>query len=120
MPEEINRILTDRITDIHFATEQSAMDNLQAEGFGGTSHFVGNTMIDTLVGYDDQIQSSDILQKLGVSNGEYYLMTMHRPANVDHEDGLIFLHKLVEELAKDLPVVFPFTHGPLSVWRPMA
>lgn len=107
MPEEINRILTDKISDIHFTTEQSAIDNLAKEGYADSSHFVGNTMIDTLMHFDDQIQSSDIMEKLKVESGAYYLMTMHRPANVDHKDGLQFLHELLSNLTEDFPVIFP-------------
>jgi UDP-N-acetylglucosamine 2-epimerase (non-hydrolysing) len=107
MPEEINRILTDRISDFHFATEQSAIDNLEKEGYGDSTHFVGNTMIDTLMHYDDQIQSSDIMEKLKVDEGDYYLMTMHRPANVDHKEGLDFLYELLCNLTEQHAVVFP-------------
>lgn len=107
MPEEVNRILTDGISDLHFTTERSGNENLKLEGKEGSTHFVGNTMIDTLMHYDDQIQSSDIREKLNVHDGEYFLMTMHRPANVDHLEGLQFLHELLSNLCEQLPVVFP-------------
>lgn len=108
MPEEINRILTDRITETFLVTEPSGVENLIAEGVAPEHiHFTGNTMIDTLVGFEDRIQASDILEKLGLGNGGQVLMTIHRPATVDDPDRLLDLVKLIEEISKDHPVVFP-------------
>lgn len=108
MPEEINRILTDRITDVFFITEQSGMDNLTQDGHPKEAlHFVGNTMIDTLVGFSKEIEASTILDELKVKAGEYALLTMHRPRNVDFVEPLDRMVKMVASLCKRFPVVFP-------------
>ena len=108
MPEEINRILTDAITDEFFVTEQSGIDNLQTEGKSPDSvHFVGNTMIDTLVAFDAPIRASGMLEKLALQPNEYALMTMHRPGNVDTEAGLAQLLDIVSELTQKTKIVFP-------------
>ncbi|MFT4678273.1 MAG: UDP-N-acetylglucosamine 2-epimerase (non-hydrolyzing) [Flavobacteriales bacterium] len=108
MPEEINRILTDKITDMFFVTEQSGVDNLTNEGVSAEKiHFVGNTMIDTLVAYEDAIESADIMQQLKVEKGNFTLMTMHRPNNVDNEEGLVFIRDLLLGTTKDCPLIFP-------------
>lgn len=108
MPEEINRILTDRITELFLVTEPSGSDNLLAEGVAAERiHFTGNTMIDTLVAFEDRIQASDVLERLGLGAGGQVLMTIHRPATVDDKDRLIDLVHLIEHVAKDHPVVFP-------------
>src|SRR5690606_11589503 len=89
MPEEFNRIVADDLSDYFFITEQSGYDNLLKEGKDKERmFFVGNTMIDTLVAFEDQIRGSDILEKLKHPPGEFVLMTMHRPATVDHREGL--------------------------------
>jgi len=108
MPEEVNRILTDRIADICFVTEKSGQDNLLQEGKTAEQiHFVGNTMIDTLVAFDAEIQATDVLEKLNVTPKEFVLVTMHRPATVDHLAGLEQMLAILELLAKDYTVVFP-------------
>jgi len=108
MPEEMNRILTDKIADLLFVTEQSGMDNLLKEGKSKESiHFVGNTMIDTLVGFQKEIQSADILAKKGLKNGQFILMTMHRPATVDNKDMLSKLVELIEVITVNQTLVFP-------------
>lgn len=108
MPEEINRILTDRITDHFFVTEQSGLDHLKAEGRPDEAiHFVGNTMIDTLVAYDAQVQAATVLDELGLNGGDHVLMTIHRPATVDNPEELAKLADLIAFVAKDQPVVFP-------------
>ena len=88
MQEEINRILTDQVTDHFFVTEQSGIDHIRKEQLPGQIHFVGNTMIDTLVAFDNSIRKSRILHVLGVNRKSYSLMTMHRPATVYSKDGL--------------------------------
>lgn len=106
MPEEINRILTDKITDIYFVTEQSGLDNLKAEGIPDSKvHFVGNTMIDTLVHFENDIEKSDILEKLSVE--KYALMTMHRPRNVDTKDKIEVLFKVITEITASFQLVIP-------------
>lgn len=108
MPEEINRILTDRITRDFLITEQSGVDNLLAEGANANDlHLVGNTMIDTLVAFDHRIQSADVLERMGLGAGGHVLMTIHRPATVDDPTQLGLLVDLIASVAKDRPVVFP-------------
>ncbi|MBP8822531.1 MAG: UDP-N-acetylglucosamine 2-epimerase (non-hydrolyzing) [Flavobacteriales bacterium] len=108
MPEEINRILTDRLTDLFFVTEQSGLDHLKAEGRPEAAvHFTGNTMIDTLVAFDAQVQAAPVLQHLGLKGGDHVLMTIHRPATTDHPAELAKLVELIGLVAKDRPVVFP-------------
>ena len=108
MPEEINRVLTDEITDLFFVTEQSGIDNLLKEGKdAGQIHFVGNTMIDTLVRFDAEIRKDPVLETLGIDSKSYALMTMHRPATVDLEKGLERLAELLEALTACIAVVFP-------------
>ena len=108
MPEEHNRVVTDALSDYFFVTEQSGYDNLVSEGKDTSSlSFVGNTMIDTLVAYDADIKSSQILSKLQLTEKQYCLMTMHRPGNVDEEAGLAKLVSLIAALTKDIKVVFP-------------
>ncbi|NQX91733.1 MAG: UDP-N-acetylglucosamine 2-epimerase (non-hydrolyzing), partial [Flavobacteriales bacterium] len=108
MPEEINRILTDEISNHFFITEQSGWDNLIKEGKpSGNMHMVGNTMIDTLLGFEDQIDASDVLDQYSLKQGEFALMTMHRPSNVDNVEGLDFITKLIEEMTSKRKVVFP-------------
>ncbi|MCC6841271.1 MAG: UDP-N-acetylglucosamine 2-epimerase (non-hydrolyzing) [Flavobacteriales bacterium] len=108
MPEEINRILTDRITDIFFVTEQSGIDHLIAEGRPGEAvHLVGNTMIDTLVAYDPQVRAATVLKDLGLNNGGHVLMTIHRPATTDDAGELAKLVELIAVVSEERPVVFP-------------
>ncbi|MEO5570208.1 MAG: UDP-N-acetylglucosamine 2-epimerase (non-hydrolyzing) [Bacteroidia bacterium] len=108
MPEEINRILTDEITDYFFITEQSGYDTLLQEGKNKDQlFFVGNTMIDTLVAFEDKIKKDQVLEKYGLKPKEYVLMTMHRPATVDHEDGLNKLIEIIEFVCESYNVVFP-------------
>lgn len=108
MPEEINRLLTDEITQHFFVTEPSGLSHLRSEGKPeGSIHFVGNTMIDTLVAFQSQIQSSDILSRCGVDNTPFVLMTIHRPATVDFEAPLRKLVDLIEWLLTQQQIVFP-------------
>jgi UDP-N-acetylglucosamine 2-epimerase (non-hydrolysing) len=107
MPEEINRIITDEIADLYFVTEQSGLDNLEREGKRGTAYFVGNTMIDTMVAYESNIQASTALDDLKVSDGRFVLMTMHRPATVDVLEELRKLVTLIERISSFYEVVFP-------------
>jgi len=108
MPEEHNRVLTDAITDYFFVTEQSGIDNLtQEEKDENQLFFVGNTMIDTMVAYSSEISQSLILSKLKIEEDKYVLMTMHRPATVDNEDGIKKMIGLIDTLTKKYKVVFP-------------
>ncbi len=108
MPEEHNRIVADLLSDHHFITEQSGIDNLLREGRAREHlHFVGNTMIDTLVAFEDAIGSSPVLHDLSLGDGGHVLMTIHRPATVDVPERLADLVDLIGEVARDRKVVFP-------------
>lgn len=108
MPEEFNRIVTDQVADIHFITEPSGLQNLKNESIPlQRMHFVGNTMIDTLVEFAPMIERSDILEKLSLTSGNYVLTTIHRPATVDFEDGLKKLIHLFEIIGNTKKIVFP-------------
>jgi UDP-N-acetylglucosamine 2-epimerase (non-hydrolysing) len=108
MPEEINRILTDAVSSFHFTTEESANDNLRKEGIPEKNiFFVGNTMIDTLFRHADRASASPILQDLGMKPGEYGIVTLHRPANVDSKKNLRGILEALNEIAGDLPIIFP-------------
>jgi len=108
MPEEINRIVADNLATYFFITEQSGMDNLLAEGKPETHlYLVGNTMIDTLVHYQDAILDQDISGILPAGADKYILMTMHRPSAVDTPEGLQELFETLVWLTQQYPVVFP-------------
>lgn len=107
MPEEINRILTDALSDMLFVTEQSGIDNLTAEGVDEKKiHFVGNVMIDTLISHLKKIRDSDIINRLGV-HAPYAVVTLHRPSNVDSKEILVSLADVLLEISESLPIVFP-------------
>lgn len=108
MPEEINRILTDEISDYFFVTEQSGYDNLIKEGKKESQlFFVGNTMIDTLVAFQKDIDKSDILEKLNISQSAYCLVTIHRPSNVDELENLHYTLELLHKISNKIKIVFP-------------
>jgi UDP-N-acetylglucosamine 2-epimerase (non-hydrolysing) len=108
MPEEINRIVTDSITDYFFTTSETAKENLRNSGIGEERiFFVGNTMIDTLLASRQRFVKPDVWDELHLKEKEYIVLTLHRPNNVDEEQNL---KKLLEEIIKasgGLPVVFP-------------
>ena len=108
MPEEINRILTDQMSELLFVTEQSGIENLRSEGIPDARvHFTGNTMIDTLVHLMPRIDEARAAQRLGLAPGGYAVVTLHRPSNVDVPERLAELVDLLRELAGRIPVVFP-------------
>lgn len=113
MPEEINRILTDHLSDLLFVTEPSGLKNLAHEGIPAEKvFFVGNTMIDSLVASRNRARRSDILQRLGLLQScgsaiPLALLTLHRPANVDNREALIEILEGLRDLASAMPVVFP-------------
>jgi UDP-N-acetylglucosamine 2-epimerase (non-hydrolysing) len=108
MPEEFNRIVTDNLSDYYFITEQSGYDNLMKEGKSKNKlFFVGNTMIDTMVAYKNEIESAAILQSLQLEQSDYVLMTIHRPSNVDNVEGLAMLRDLILSVAQKRKIVFP-------------
>ncbi len=108
MPEEINRVVTDAISDLLFVSEPSGMDNLAREGIPRErTHFVGNVMIDTLLKHRDRAAGSSILADLGLAGERYAVLTVHRPGNVDSAETFGRLVGAVVEIARDLPVIFP-------------
>jgi UDP-N-acetylglucosamine 2-epimerase (non-hydrolysing) len=108
MPEEINRVLTDSISDWLFVTEPSGMANLRAENVPAErTHFVGNVMIDSLVASLPRIESSSILDDLELAEKKYAVLTMHRPSNVDQPEVLERLIGAILRVARDIPFVFP-------------
>ena len=108
MPEEINRVLVDCISDKLFVTEQSGVDNLKNEGVADDKvHLVGNVMIDTLLANRAKADKSTILETIGVEAGSYIAATLHRPSNVDDEDTLKDLVSALCTLADERPLVIP-------------
>ncbi len=108
MPEEINRIATDAIVDDLFVTEESGLTHLKHDGVDANRiHFVGNTMIDSLLYALPKSEKSTIHHDLGLERGRYALVTMHRPSNVDHPEQLRMIVDVLTTLAADLPLVFP-------------
>ena len=107
MPEEINRILTDQISELLFITSPEAETNLNNEGVSSNNiHFVGNTMIDSLVAFQDHFTASTIKDQLNL-NKHYVLMTFHRPSNVDENKNLKHLVQALEKVSETLDCVFP-------------
>ena len=108
MPEEINRLLTDAISDFLFVTEPSGIRNLKHEGIPEEKiFFVGNVMIDTLLANLEQARSSPILETLGLEARGYAALTLHRPSNVDDRPVFERVFGAIREIADELPVVFP-------------
>jgi len=108
MPEEINRVLTDSISDLLFVTEQSGVDNLKNEGIAdGKVFLVGNVMIDTLMAHKARADRSEILAHLGVSPGSYALVTLHRPGNVDETRIFSGIIDALDTIQRDVTVLFP-------------
>lgn len=108
MPEEINRMVTDSITNFYFTTTEIANENLRKSGVGKDRiFFVGNTMIDTLLKHRENFQKPSIFDELGLQSGKYIVMTLHRPANVDEEDKLKNLLNEIIKQSNDLPLLFP-------------
>ena len=112
MPEEINRVLTDQISDLHFLTEKSATQNLLREGISEKGiHFVGNVMIDTLMSNMEKAtpvqKISGIKPELVSHKNGYAVLTLHRPSNVDDPVVLERLLKSIHSISEILPVIFP-------------
>lgn len=108
MPEEINRILTDAISEYLFITEKSAQINLLNEGKSKERiFFVGNVMVDTLLRNKNKADSSKILSELNLKTREYSLLTLHRPENVDTKQNLEKIILALEEVEKHIQIVFP-------------
>ncbi len=108
MPEEINRILTDSISDLLFVSDPAGMENLKKEGVAESRYFfVGNVMIDTLLAAKEQAMKSKVLDEVGLTEQGYALLTLHRPSNVDDAVALKALLETIEVVARDQPVLFP-------------
>ncbi len=115
MPEEINRVLTDQISDLLYTTERSAHENLAREGIPTERiHFVGNVMIDSLLAHRSRaVPPAETLRRAGaaaelVSNGRQYgVVTLHRPSNVDQPEALAHALGTLAEVSRRLPLVFP-------------
>ncbi len=108
MPEEINRVLTDRISDLLFTPSRDADANLRAEGIeAGRIHFVGNIMIDALKMSLPKAERLESWKAYGLQAAEYGLVTLHRPSNVDKRDQLEEIFLALDEIASDLPLLFP-------------
>ncbi len=115
MPEEINRILTDAISDLLFCTEQSGVDNLGKEGIPEEKvHLVGNVMIDTLRQNRAKAEATSVLEDMGLQPGGYAVITLHRPANVDDPHALAGLIDVLDAVQSDMPAVFPVHPRTLS------
>jgi UDP-N-acetylglucosamine 2-epimerase (non-hydrolysing) len=108
MPEEINRMVTDSITNHFFTTSEVANENLRKAGVSDDRiHFVGNTMIDTLLKHRPRFQKPTVFDEIGLHDGQYFVLTLHRPANVDEEHKLKELIDKIIEHSNGLPIVFP-------------
>jgi UDP-N-acetylglucosamine 2-epimerase (non-hydrolysing) len=108
MPEEVNRKLTDAISDLLFVSDPAGLENLRAEGVPDSRvFFVGNVMIDTLLAMREQAARSTVLASLGLSDASYGLVTLHRPSNVDDPRALAALLGVLDDVAKRVPLVFP-------------
>jgi len=108
MPEEINRMVTDAITNYFFTTSEIANNNLRNSGVSEERiHFVGNTMIDTLLANMDRLRPPSFWEERELQEGDYFVLTLHRPANVDERDDFARLLRAIAEATRGLPVVFP-------------
>ena len=108
MPEEINRRLTDHLATSLFTTSRDADDNLAAEGIPADRiHFVGNTMIDTLLRFREAARERETAKRLGLSGEDHVVLTLHQPANVDELDTLARVLEAILVVSRCAPVVFP-------------
>lgn len=108
MPEEINRMVTDAISDYFFTTSQTANENLRKEGKRENQiYFVGNTMIDTLLKNIPRLRKPAFWDEHKLTPGGYFVMTLHRPSNVDNKEQLISILSAIEKGAAGMPMIFP-------------
>ena len=108
MPEEINRIRTDQISDFLFTTERSGNRNLLNEGISKDKiFFVGNVMIDTLLKYRKKLKKSKILKELNLHKKEFCILTLHRPSNVDNKESIENILSILEQIGKKVKIAFP-------------
>jgi UDP-N-acetylglucosamine 2-epimerase (non-hydrolysing) len=108
MPEELNRVVTDRVADLHLCTSEDAVENLAGEGIAGDGvRLVGNTMIDSLYRLLEGVDRPALLAKQGVESGAFVLVTLHRPALVDNPELLAPTMEVLAGMAESIPVIFP-------------
>jgi len=108
MPEEVNRLLTDHISDYLFTTSKYDDANLKKEGIPSKKIFcVGNIMADCLMMGRESAQRSDVLQRLNLAAKNFALLTLHRPSNVDNKEKLELILSRIEKVAQKIPIVFP-------------
>ncbi|MDP1844470.1 MAG: UDP-N-acetylglucosamine 2-epimerase (non-hydrolyzing) [Sediminibacterium sp.] len=108
MPEEINRLVTDSITNYFFTTSDTASQNLQNSGIDTKNiFFVGNTMIDTLLKNTSRFTKPTIYDEIGLKEKEYIVLTMHRPSNVDNKENFLELLSEIVKNSNGLPIIFP-------------
>ncbi len=108
MPEEINRMVTDAITNWFFTTSEVANSNLRRAGVSEDRiFFVGNTMIDTLLANLERLQPPPFWEEMGLQPGRYFVITLHRPANVDAGSTFAALLEAIAAGTRGLPVIFP-------------
>jgi UDP-N-acetylglucosamine 2-epimerase (non-hydrolysing) len=108
MPEEINRMVTDVLSDYCFTTEEDANTNLKREGVDESKVFlVGDVMIDCVMKTRERARSSKILEALNLEPGRYALLTLHRPSNVDSRETLLRIFRALEVIRQRIPIVFP-------------
>jgi UDP-N-acetylglucosamine 2-epimerase (non-hydrolysing) len=111
MPEEINRLITDSITDYFFTTSSFANENLIKENVNEKKiFFVGNTMIDCLVNNESNFRKPFNINQNVIQTGQYFLMTLHRPSNVDDSDKLKSLLLSIDNSTDSVPIIFPIHH----------
>lgn len=108
MPEEINRVLTDMISDYLFVPTRDAVEKLKKEGIPENRiYFVGNVMADSLLQHKAKAEKSSILNRLRLTKKSYGVITLHRPANVDDRENLVKVLKMLKEVSSVIPIVFP-------------
>jgi len=108
MPEEINRIVTDSVSDYLFTTSEDANENLKREGIPDEKiYFAGNVMIDTLLRHREKAQKSDIIKRLGLKERGYAVLTLHRPSNVDGKENFKRILDAILQIQKRIKIVFP-------------
>jgi UDP-N-acetylglucosamine 2-epimerase (non-hydrolysing) len=108
MPEEINRLVTDSISDILFISEPNGEKNLKNEGVDPSKmHYVGNVMIDSLTTFLDASDTSKVMNELELTENGFVLVTLHRPSNVDEKDNFEQILRAFEVISKEIEIVFP-------------
>ena len=108
MPEEINRTITDSLSDYLFVSEESGLRNLKREGVSSKKvHFVGNIMIDTLLHSMPLVNKCSIVKKLDLSKDKYCVMTLHRPSNVDFKKSLLEIYDILKVISQQIKIVYP-------------